>query len=152
MSGLTYERVVRQQQFPVVIRMRNRPLRCKTPYMEGNREFLQLTTRKPRWNAKLKLWELPQAWFNDIVRKCAQRWGTVYVIQPYNVMEKCARACWDAVGLECNCSCMGKNHGAGQPSGRWYEISESCAISWEAESLRISIIHAKNNLRGAPQQ
>jgi hypothetical protein len=150
MSGLTFEGVVGQRRFPVVIRIRNQPLLCMTPYMKDNQAFLQLTTRRPRWNPEHKLWELPRAWFNEIVTNCAQRWGTVYVIQPYNELEKCARACWDAVGLECNCSCMGKNHGMRQPSGRWYEISESCAISWMGESLRISVIHAKNNLGGAP--
>lgn len=143
--SLTIQSVIRQRQFPVVIRERKGKILCQTPYAPDNREFLQRSNRKPVWNKQHKLWELPKAWFKDTVQDCAARWGKVYVVQPYNEMEKCAAACWNAVGIECECSCMGQRHGTGRPEGRWYEISETCAISWDGESYRISVVEKKSS-------
>lgn len=28
-------------------------------------------------------WELPKSWFNDLVDRALQRYGKVYIIQPY---------------------------------------------------------------------
>jgi hypothetical protein len=53
----------------------------------------------------------------------------VWVIQPYREMEKCAPACWNAKGDWCECSCLGVNHGAGQPGG-FTVITEYFAFRW----------------------
>ena len=67
-------------------------------------------------------WELPKSWFNDFVDRALQRYGKVYIIQPYREQEICARACQEALGHECQCSCMGANHGVGN-DGSWFEVS-----------------------------
>lgn len=85
---------------------------------------------------------LPAACFSELVERLLRRFGRVYVIQPYNEKEVCAPACWKATGLECACSCMGKNHGAGAPGGRWYEMSETCAVRWKEDVLRVSLLEA----------
>lgn len=48
---------------------------------------------------------------------------------------ECARACWEARGLECNCSRMGEHHGEDCPDGRWSEISDTCAVRWRDAEL-----------------
>lgn len=121
-----------QAVMPVVFRQGGRkPLLVRLPYGRNNRAWLKHDHRNhPTWNAKNARWELPKAWFEDVTERAMQRYGAVYVIQPFRELQKCARACWDASGLECECSCMGRNHGSGHPDGRWYEIAETCAVSW----------------------
>jgi hypothetical protein len=38
-----------------------------------------------------------------------------------------------AEGFHCESSCMGENHGGGHPGGRWYEVSETFAVSWSVQ-------------------
>jgi hypothetical protein len=85
---------------------------------------------KPRWNEHFECWEVPRSWFEDAARRLLRRFGRVYTIQPFRLQEKCAPACWDAIGLKCECSCMGENHGSGNPAGRWYVVSETFAVRW----------------------
>jgi len=35
------------------------------------------------------------------------KYSKVYVIQPYREQEKCSPTCQNAIGHECQCSCMG---------------------------------------------
>lgn len=81
----------------------------------------------PRWKRQGAYWEIPKAWFNDFVNRALERFGSVYIIQPYRETEKCARACREAQGHECECSCMGAGHGAGMDDS-WFEVSEAFAI------------------------
>jgi len=79
------------------------------------------------WNCVERCWELPKKWFNDFVERALVRFGKLYIIQPFIETETCARACMQARGHECNCSCMGQNHGAGM-HGWWFEVSETFAV------------------------
>ena len=100
-------------------------LLARLPYDVTNRAWLQASGRKnPVWDAKARRWELPQAWFNNLVGRCLDKYGRVYIIQPYREQEKCAPACWAAQGEECQCSCMGVNHGASSPGvvGKSYRM------------------------------
>jgi hypothetical protein len=79
--------------------------------------------------------------FSQLVERLVRQFGSVYVIQPYRAMEKCARACWEAKRLECTCSCMGEHHGSEVAGGRWYELSETCAVRWtDTQHLRCSLL------------
>lgn len=80
------------------------------------------------------------AWFGPLIRRCLQRYGRVYVIQPLNHSEVCASSCWDAKGDECQCSCYGTNHGGGRPAGAWKEISEAFAVQWSQRELACQLI------------
>ena len=114
-STLSY--VWNQKQIPVVLRRtgRGERLRVRLPFAENNRQWLQNGRRtQPEWiGGKEAYWDLPKAWFNDFVDRALERFGKVYIIQPYREKEICARACQEASGHECQCSCMGANHGTG---------------------------------------
>jgi len=92
----------------------------------------------PRWSIK-KCWILPKAWFSKVAKGAKERFGSVYVIQEYREFEKCAPSCWNAVGLDCQCSCLGKNHG-NSVSGNWIIISETFALKWKGRTLSVRLI------------
>ena len=113
----------------------------KLPYAPGNGDWLRSDhRRKPEWVKQYKCWETPKSWFEDVVRRLLQRFGRVYVIQPYRTQEKCAPACWNATGVECECSCMGANHGSGDPQGKWHVVSDTLAVSWHGRPLGCRLI------------
>ena len=122
-------RIWNQGHIPVIVRGgRLQPLVVRLPYAQGNREWLQQDRRsKPKWLRAAKTWGIPKSWFEDTVRRTLDRFGAVYVIQPVKP-EKCAPACWNALGALCECSCMGANHGSGNPVGKWHIVSETRAV------------------------
>jgi hypothetical protein len=95
-----------------------------------------------RWIDKHRYWELPKAWFNDFVDRSLSRYGKVYIIQPYREQEKCAPACQNATGHECQCSCMGEHHGAGN-DGSWFEVSDTFATRWGDLHLACRLLAAR---------
>lgn len=123
--------VLSQQAAPVALRLgKGHKLRVKVPYAEDNRRWLQDGKRtSPKWLKEKKQWEIPSSWFNDFVERALIRYGKVYVIQPFREQEKCAPACWNAIGHECQCSCMGAHHGAGNGAG-WFVVSDTFATRW----------------------
>ena len=130
-------RVWSQKRIPVVLRRtgKGQRIRIRLPYAEENRQWLRNDRRvSPEWNAKEQYWEIPKAWFNDFVERALKRFGKLYVIQPYRAQEKCAPACQNATGHECQCSCMGANHGVGN-DGSWFEVSETFATRWGDREL-----------------
>ena len=70
------------------------------------------------------------AWYDWLAHRLLSNYGAVYLIQLYREMQECAPACRDAKGLDCECSCMGENHGVGALGDRWHEISETFAFKW----------------------
>jgi hypothetical protein len=135
----------KQTKIPVLYRRgRGIPLMLKLPYSRDNFDWLRNDShRKPDWNARYKCWEVPNAWFDDVIRRSLQRFGRIYVIQPFRALEKCAPACWNAKGFECECSCMGKNHGSEIPSGNWWVISETFAMQWQGRELACRLVEAR---------
>lgn len=138
--------VWQQNQIPVIYRRgKGFPLLLRLPYRDDNRFWLQNGRRnKPSWIKDKKHWEIPKAWFNDTINRGLLRWGKLYIIQPYCQQEKCAPACWNAVGHECECSCMGEHHGAGNPNGSWFVVSDAFATRWDASELACRFLQVKN--------
>lgn len=139
------KRVWGQEQTPVVLRRtgKGQRLRVRLPYAETNRQWLQNGRRtSPVWMPRKKYWELPKAWFNDFVERSLRQYGKVYVIQPYREQEKCAPACQNAIGHECQCSCMGSNHGAGN-DGSWFVVSDTFATRWGNEEIACRLMTAR---------
>lgn len=123
-------RIWNQKTIPVVQRKNERgeKLRVRLPYDAKNRRWLRNHRRaQPHWNARGQYWELPKAWFNDLVERALNTYGAIYVIQPYKKQEKCAPACRNARGHVCQCSCMGANHGQGD-NGSWFDISDTFSV------------------------
>jgi len=139
-------RVWKQSEIPVIVRKgKGYKLMIKLPHPSSDfekrrlaRRFLQAVRpkgRSPTWIERFSGWEISQDWFNDLVDQLLRRFGKLYVIQPYRPQEKCAPACMNALGHECQCSCMGANHGAGGPGAGWFEVSETFATRWGEEQL-----------------
>lgn len=140
-----------QGRIPVVLRRggKGQRLRVRLPYGQDNAEWLRNGKRiKPDWigGEKQKYWELPKAWFNDFVNQALWKYGKVYIIQPFREHEICARACMEATGHECQCSCMGANHGCGVDNG-WFEVSDSFAIRNRSPQLACRLLMAKGTDR-----
>lgn len=138
-------KVWRQAEVPVIIRRRKKGQqhRLRLPYRDNNREWLQNDRSiGPVWFPQWHYWEIPKAWFNDFVNRALHRFGAVYIIQPYREQEKCAPACMNAVGHECQCSCMGENHGAGN-DGSWFVVSEAFATRWNEEEWACRLLQSR---------
>jgi hypothetical protein len=145
MERLTLRYIWDQKQTPVVLRHAGsgEKIRERMPFADDNRQWLQngrLT--KPDWIVKGAYWELPKSWFNDFVDRALQRYGKVYIIQPYREQEICARACQEAKGHECQCSCLGANHGIGN-DGSWFEVSDAFSTRWGERELACRLLTAR---------
>jgi len=150
MDHQTYEKLKRiwtQQGIPIIFRAGGKEkLKIRVPFSKGNRTWLKVGHRiEPEWNKEKKHWVLPKSWFNDIVNKCIEKHGKVYVIQPYREQEKCAPACWNAKGHECNCSCMGENHGAKGANSGWLVISDTFATRWGEKEYACRLLSSRNH-------
>lgn len=134
-----------QAEIPVIIRRagKGQQHRLRLPFADYNREWLRNErTTRPVWVSHQRFWEIPKAWFNDFVNRALARFGRVYIIQPYREQEKCAPACMNAVGHECQCSCMGQNHGAGN-DGSWFEVNDTFATRWNNEEWACRLLSAR---------
>jgi hypothetical protein len=139
------KRIWNQNKIPVVLRRgkKGHRLRVRLPFSNDNRNWLRDGRRtSPVWVSERKYWEIPTTWFNNFVERALQKHGKLYIIQPYREQEKCAPACMNALGHECQCSCMGANHGAGN-DGSWFEVSETFATRWGGQYLACRLMTAK---------
>ncbi|QPC99052.1 hypothetical protein [Qipengyuania soli] len=143
MADIKY--VWNQRAIPVVIRRtkKGEKHRLRMPFSAINRDWLRNDRRdRPVWLSDGKYWEIPKAWFNDFVERSLKRFGQVWIIQPYRESEVCAPACMKAQGHECQCSCMGANHGV-ENDGSWFEVSEAFAVRWNREEWAARLLRAK---------
>ena len=131
-----------QVSVPVVWRrtQKGEGVLVRLPYDVTNRSWLKLAKRNnPEWHHLEKHWEIPKAWFNDVLERGLRKFGRIYVIQPYREQEKCSPACQNALGHECQCSCMGANHGAGN-DGSWFEVSDTFSTRWGNQYLAAKLM------------
>jgi len=134
----------RQGEIPVLVRTLRAGLRVRLPFREYNRAWLRGERRsRPKWDRERLFWTVPKSWFNQLVEQCLATFGRVYIIQPYREQEKCAPACWNAVGDECQCSCMGEYHGSNGPSGRWKVVSDTFATQWGEEAIACRLMRRR---------
>lgn len=129
---------------PVVIRRGgSRALRLRVPATQHIEVLLRNGSRKrkPLWVPEGTYWELPASRFNDVVKLLLSRFGNLYIIQPYRENEICARACMEAHGFECQCSCMGAHHGSAHCGG-WYEVYETFSVRYGETRLACRLLIA----------
>ena len=117
---------------PVIFRRSGSyPLLVRLPFGTNNYSWLRGDKRhKPKWDAKFNCWQTPVAWYDRLAQRLLKQYDSVYLIQLYRELQKCAPACRDAKGLHCECSCMGENHGAESLDSRWHEVSDTFAFKW----------------------
>ena len=137
-----FSRFWKQTRLPVMFqRRRPAPLLIRLPYAQDNKIWLRNGERnKPAWDKQNEAWEIPQAWFERAIRLAFSRYGACYVIQLYRDREVCAAACWNAVGADCECSCMGANHSSGRPIGHWYEVNDTFAVMWGVQRYSVRLL------------
>ena len=130
------DRILRQTDAPVVIRLgKAHRLRVLLPFADDNRLWLQQGMKsRPVWLRSEKRWDLPANHFNVFVRRALERYGRLWVVQPYKEHEVCAPACWNAVGHECQCSCMGANHGSQSGEG-FFVVNDTFAVRYGNEHV-----------------
>nr|WP_298930545.1 hypothetical protein [uncultured Erythrobacter sp.] len=139
------QRIWQQKYVPVIVRRsgNGKQHRVRLPFRGDNREWLRNERRsRPVWVSDRKFWEIPKAWFNDFVERSLDRFEVVWIIQPYREQEVCASACLNAQGHECQCSCMGANHGTGN-DGSWFEVSEAFAVKWGESKWACRLLEKK---------
>lgn len=141
-------KIWRQSSTPVLYFSREpgEKIRVKLPYSKDNRVYIsKFGSHRTEWDSKHSCWLTPKAWLKALVEGLLDDYGKLYFIQPYRPMEKCAPACWDAQGYDCQCSCLGVNHGGGDPGGAWYVVSEACAVLWGEKRLACRLYTKKEN-------
>mgnify|MGYP000005754874 FL=1 len=132
--SMSWQTVWAQKSVPVIWR-RSPPIWVRLPYLKGNREWMRPDRgHQPEWNKPQNRWQVPASWFNQLVDKCLDRFGAVYIIEPHRPMMKCAPACRDAKGHICECSCLGANHGSNHHAG-WYDVSETFSFKYGQSEL-----------------
>lgn len=139
------KRVWGQEDVPVILRRdgERERLRLRLPCADENKRWLERGQKsEATWNEKLSCWEIPKSWFNEFVEKALNRYMELYVIQPYREQEICSPSCQNAVGHECECSCMGAHHGSGS-DGSWFEVNEAFANRWRARKLACRLMVKK---------
>jgi hypothetical protein len=134
-----------QVHLPVVLRKKGKGdrVRVRLPYRVDNATWLNsIGKSKPNWRKDLMCWEIPKTWFNGFVDAALTRYAKLYVIQPYIETEICAPACRSAKHHECQCSCMGENHGSGDGTG-WFDVTEAFAIRFGSKRLACRLMTKK---------
>lgn len=129
-------------KIPVLLRRGgSKPIRLRLPFAQDNRTWLKNGEKKkePEWISDGRYWELPASRFNELVEMFLKRFRKVYILQPYREQEICSPSCMDAVGFECQCSCMGANHGMGN-DGRWFEVSDAFAVRYGESQLACRLL------------
>lgn len=142
MSEALLRQVWHQPHVPVIWRtgVKGDPLYVRLPFDSNNRAWLKKPQgREPVWDRAKKHWKVPIAWFNVLVDKSLLRFGRVYIVQPFREQEKCSPACQNAQGHECQCSCMGEHHGAGN-DGSWFEVSDTFSTRWHKRDVACRLL------------
>jgi hypothetical protein len=103
----------------------------RMPYKPDNRAWLheQLGDYiRPEWNKVAGHWEIARPHMRAVVEALADRFGIVEVIIDSRVVSRCDTQCQNATGDECDCECMGENHGGTGYWRSWIEVGETTLL------------------------
>lgn len=135
----TIKRIWLQDQIPVIQRPKTGKIRIKFPEGKIALGWLRQPGKHyPEW--KKDHFVVPASWLNYLITLCLNRDKKVYLIQPYNEKEVCAARCQNAKGNDCECSCMGANHGQGEDGGAWFEVDETFKVRWKGSILAARLL------------
>lgn len=134
------ERVWLQNKIPVIQRPENGKLKIK-PSGDGYYHPWLFREGKHRPIQIKNYYEVPVAWLSWLVKECLNQSRSVWIIQPYNDKQVCTASCRNAEGFECECQCLGENHGQGDVSGNgWYEINDALKIKWSGKYVAARLL------------
>lgn len=140
-----------QKETPVILRRRkqsgkNPKLRIRMPDGEDHFQLLKGKSKNnhnPIYFDNRNFWDLPYSRLDDLVQILATHFGKVLLMQPIRESQTCARACMEANGFECECSCLGAHHGSHNMDSSWYEVDDTYAISYGEEKVSLKVISLK---------
>lgn len=136
----TLKHALSQKTIPVIAYRRKEGLRVRLPYSDTNFDWLRNGRhRRPHWHPIKRCWVLPKAWFQDTVQRAVEFYGSAYVLQQTRQRQTCAPKCQNAEGIDCECSCLGENHGI-EAEGRWHIVSDTCAVQWGPLEMSLRLL------------
>ena len=140
----------RNGRVPVIYKPEDRGrLIVRVPFADSPRKFeeaMSFSSARIGWVEQFRAWTMPRGRFAEIVRYALARHGSVYLIQAFRRLQKCAPMCWRAKGPDCECSCMGANHGSGHALE--YEVSETFAFEWGERQLACRLLKRRSMAAG----
>lgn len=112
---------------------------AKVPAMRGNRAWVKnaVRIRSPRLVGDR--WELPRSCLTKFVTAAVDRFGYVAVWRDMSRLSRCTKACLEATGMDCDCSCMGAHHG--QDSVNWFEQVGDVVVAELGEITRSIVLY-----------
>lgn len=112
---------------------------AKIPARKGNFRWLHETVRIRSPRLEGDRWVLPRSCLVRLVIAAVDRYGYIAVWRDMSRLSRCTRACLEAEGIECNCSCLGVHHG--QDSGDWFERVGDVVVADLGEFTRTVVIY-----------
>lgn len=123
---------------------------AKIPPAKGNKRWLRGTVnvRSPRLDGDR--WQLPRNCLLKFITAAVDRYGYVAVHRDMSKLSRCTRMCLEAMGAECDCSCLGAHHGEAD-SGSWFERSGDVMVTDYGEFSRTTVIYGPKGADGDAQ-
>lgn len=112
------------------------------PFDRRNRSWLheQLGDYiRPDWNKRTGHWEIARPHMRAVVEALVNKFGTVKVTIDTRAVSKCDTRCRDAEGDDCDCQCLGENHGGADYWQSWFEVGDTTLL---ASGLVRRVFHA----------
>ena len=91
---------------------------------------------RPSWNAKSDRWEIARHHLRPLVEAMADRFAAVDVFIDSRAITKCDTRCRDAEGDDCDCQCLGENHGGAAYWRDWRLVSDTTLVTADGVSRR----------------
>jgi len=121
---------------------------ARIPSLKGNRRWLHETVGIRSPELRGDRWHLPRNCLMRLVTAAVDRYGHAVLCRDVSRLSRCTRACQEATGPECQCSCMGAHHG--QESGAWFEREGDVLVADLGEFRRSAIVYGARKDESAP--
>jgi hypothetical protein len=82
---------------------------------------------RPVWLPEQRRWEVARHHLRTLAFALTEKYGTVDVFLEYRATTICDKRCREAVGEDCECSCVGEFHGNITWAG-WIEVGDTVLI------------------------
>ncbi|WP_199487812.1 endonuclease domain-containing protein [Actinomadura spongiicola] len=112
---------------------------AKIPPLKGNYRWLHRTVRIRSPHLDGDRWHLPRNCLNRLVMAAVDRYGYIVVWRDMSRLSRCTRACLEATGVECDCSCLGAYHG--EDSVGWFERVGDMMVADRGEFTRTAMVY-----------
>jgi hypothetical protein len=85
-------------------------------------------------------WELPRCCLTRLVTAAADRYGRAVAVRYMARLSRCSRACQQAAGADCDCSCLGQFHGQ-DSAAAWVELTGDVLVADLGERTRAVAVY-----------